>query len=308
MSDARRRAGPRGGALGVELGLRQCRLRQDPRADRPGGAAAARRHRAAEGPLPHLHQGGGRRDAEPAVQDARRLGDARRRRRCARRCGELGEPGDAIPADRLARARTLFARALETPGGLKIQTIHAFCEALLRRFPLEAGVAPQFGVLEDRQARALREEVLDDARRWRGPTRSPPSPASMAGDDPDAAAARDRPAPRRPSRRRSTPRRLAAALGARPERDGRGARRRGAAARRRGAAAPARRRSSPPRPGNDGEAAARPLRRRSPQRRPDDPPRAARSGAAVRRQRRRPRSPPRSAPSRPGRSAPPIRR
>ena len=51
----------------------------------------------------------------------------------------LGEPTHTIPADGLARARTLFARALETPGGLKIQTIHAFCEALLRRFPLEAG-------------------------------------------------------------------------------------------------------------------------------------------------------------------------
>jgi ATP-dependent helicase/nuclease subunit A len=73
----------------------------------------------------------------------------------------LGEPADALPPDRLARARTLFARALETPGGLRIQTIHAFCEALLRRFPLEAGVAPRFAVLEDRQARALREEVLD---------------------------------------------------------------------------------------------------------------------------------------------------
>ncbi|MFO1210224.1 MAG: double-strand break repair helicase AddA [Amaricoccus sp.] len=71
----------------------------------------------------------------------------------------LGEP--AIEPARLARARTLFARALETPGGLKIQTIHAFCEALLRRFPLEAGVAPRFAVLEERQARALREEVLD---------------------------------------------------------------------------------------------------------------------------------------------------
>ena len=71
----------------------------------------------------------------------------------------LGEP--TIEPARLARARTLFARALETPGGLKIQTIHAFCEALLRRFPLEAGVAPRFAVLEERQARALREEVLD---------------------------------------------------------------------------------------------------------------------------------------------------
>ena len=38
--------------------------------------------------------------------------------------------------DALSRARTLFARALESPGGLKIQTIHAFCEKLLRRFPI----------------------------------------------------------------------------------------------------------------------------------------------------------------------------
>ncbi len=73
----------------------------------------------------------------------------------------LGEPGESIPPERLGRARTLFARALETPGGLRIQTIHAFCESLLRRFPLEAGVAPQFSVLDDRQAKALREQVLD---------------------------------------------------------------------------------------------------------------------------------------------------
>ncbi len=49
----------------------------------------------------------------------------------------------------LSDARALFARALETPGGLKIQTIHAFCDGLLRRFPLEAGVRPGFSVLED---------------------------------------------------------------------------------------------------------------------------------------------------------------
>jgi ATP-dependent helicase/nuclease subunit A len=42
----------------------------------------------------------------------------------------------------LKKARRLFARALETPGGLKIQTIHAFCERLLQRFPVEAGVVP----------------------------------------------------------------------------------------------------------------------------------------------------------------------
>jgi ATP-dependent helicase/nuclease subunit A len=56
---------------------------------------------------------------------------------------------------RLSEARALFARALETPGGLKIQTIHAFCEKLLRRFPLEAGVSPGFRVMDDTAAAAI---------------------------------------------------------------------------------------------------------------------------------------------------------
>jgi ATP-dependent helicase/nuclease subunit A len=69
-----------------------------------------------------------------------------------------GKVPDAI---KLAEARRLFAKALETPGGLKIQTIHAFCEALLHQFPLEANVAGHFSVLDDRAAATL----LEDARR-----------------------------------------------------------------------------------------------------------------------------------------------
>ncbi|NKB51908.1 MAG: double-strand break repair helicase AddA [Rhizobiaceae bacterium] len=60
----------------------------------------------------------------------------------------------ASPAQ-LARARILFARALETPGGLKIQTIHAFCEALLHQFPLEANVPGTFTVMDDQMQRQL---------------------------------------------------------------------------------------------------------------------------------------------------------
>ncbi len=69
---------------------------------------------------------------------------------------ELEGP-QARPADgaRLARARRLFAQALETPGGLRIQTIHAFCERLLRQFPLEAGAPPGFEVLEEAEAQRL---------------------------------------------------------------------------------------------------------------------------------------------------------
>ncbi|MEO1107361.1 MAG: double-strand break repair helicase AddA [Pseudomonadota bacterium] len=74
---------------------------------------------------------------------------------------DLGVTG-AIDPDRLAQARTLFARAIETPGGLKIQTIHSFCASLLRRFPLEAGVSPQFAEMEDRAAALLREEIIED--------------------------------------------------------------------------------------------------------------------------------------------------
>jgi ATP-dependent helicase/nuclease subunit A len=66
----------------------------------------------------------------------------------------LDGPGD-FDAQRLSEARALFARALETPGGLKIQTIHAFCEKLLRRFPLEAGVSPGFRVMDDAAAAAI---------------------------------------------------------------------------------------------------------------------------------------------------------
>jgi ATP-dependent helicase/nuclease subunit A len=71
---------------------------------------------------------------------------------------------DEAPDD-LSKARALFARALETPGGLKIQTIHAFCEKLLRRFPLEAGVSPGFTVLEDSAALQVSAEARDDVAR-----------------------------------------------------------------------------------------------------------------------------------------------
>ncbi|MGC9417493.1 MAG: double-strand break repair helicase AddA [Rhodovulum sp.] len=74
---------------------------------------------------------------------------------------ELGVEG-LIETPLLREARRLFARAIETPGGLKIQTIHSFCAALLRRFPLEAGVSPQFVEMDDRAARRLRAEVVEE--------------------------------------------------------------------------------------------------------------------------------------------------
>ncbi len=51
-----------------------------------------------------------------------------------------------------SRARQLFATLLDTPGGIKIQTIHSFCQEILKRFPLEADISPYFDVMDDRSS------------------------------------------------------------------------------------------------------------------------------------------------------------
>jgi ATP-dependent helicase/nuclease subunit A len=80
--------------------------------------------------------------------------------------------GVAPSQGELARAPTLFATALETPGGLKIQTIHAFCEATLHRFPLEANIAGHFEVLDsfgqDSLLQAARTRLMTRAAREPG--------------------------------------------------------------------------------------------------------------------------------------------
>ncbi len=69
--------------------------------------------------------------------------------------------GEPASAQDMTRARTLFATTLDTKGGLKIHTIHAFCERLLHHFPLEAGVQADFKVLEDNERRVLRDAAID---------------------------------------------------------------------------------------------------------------------------------------------------
>ncbi len=98
---------------------------------------------------------------------------------------KLGEETQ-LTEEGLRAARRLFANALETPGGLKIQTIHSFCDKLLRRFPLEAGVSPQFEVLEDRQAKLLRSEILEELAVGTGIGAVDRLARFMSGLEPDA--------------------------------------------------------------------------------------------------------------------------
>ncbi len=81
----------------------------------------------------------------------------------SKRLNQMGS--DDVSHQTLARARRLFTAALETPGGLKIQTIHAFCERILQLFPVEAGLAPGFQVLESSQSNQLLREARDHVLR-----------------------------------------------------------------------------------------------------------------------------------------------
>jgi ATP-dependent helicase/nuclease subunit A len=100
----------------------------------------------------------------------------------------IRDAGIARPETKLRmRARELFACALETPGGLKVQTIHALCTRLLQQFPFEANVPARFAVLDERDQAEMMEranlKVLLDA------SSDPQSPAGRALDIAMASAA-----------------------------------------------------------------------------------------------------------------------
>jgi ATP-dependent helicase/nuclease subunit A len=104
-----------------------------------------------------------------------RAGAAEMRLRLQKRLGAWVTAGDdvldaaladlALAPDAALRgaARALFARVLDLPGGMRIDTIHAFCQSLLRRFPLEAGLPPRFDLVEDAAARPLCEASQEAA-------------------------------------------------------------------------------------------------------------------------------------------------
>jgi ATP-dependent helicase/nuclease subunit A len=80
-------------------------------------------------------------------------------------------------AEKRTRARNLFAQVLDLPGGMRISTIHAFCQSLLRRFPLEAQLSPHFRLVEEADARDAR----DRAREAVLPRVAPELVAGLAG-------------------------------------------------------------------------------------------------------------------------------
>lgn len=77
------------------------------------------------------------------------------------RTGIADLTGQVPDADDLQRARRLFAQVLDTPGGLRVQTIHSFCESLLARFPVESGLSPQTQVMDERRAAELMRTARD---------------------------------------------------------------------------------------------------------------------------------------------------
>lgn len=73
--------------------------------------------------------------------------------------------GHAATDYQLDMARKLFAHVVDAPGGLKIMTIHSFCQSVLGRFPLEADLPPNFKALEEAQARVYLESAINNTIR-----------------------------------------------------------------------------------------------------------------------------------------------
>ena len=67
--------------------------------------------------------------------------------------------GEVASEKQIQYARKLFAEVVDAPGGLKIMTIHSFCQSILGRFPLEADIAPGFTPLEEPQAEAFLQQA-----------------------------------------------------------------------------------------------------------------------------------------------------
>jgi ATP-dependent helicase/nuclease subunit A len=142
------------------LAFRQCRVGQDPGADRPGGALLL------HGVEPqHILCLTYTKAAASEMQNRlfRRLGEWAMKPDADLRKALLDLGESELSAHRLARARQLFARAIETPGGLRIQTIHSFCASLLRRFPLEAGRGARLSEMDDRSPPScMRAEIVEE--------------------------------------------------------------------------------------------------------------------------------------------------
>ncbi|MEH2586413.1 ATP-dependent helicase/nuclease subunit A [Bradyrhizobium sp. AZCC 1721] len=91
----------------------------------------------------------------------------------------IREAGIPHPSARLRKsARKLFACALETPGGLKVQTIHALCTRLLQQFPFEANVPARFAVLDERDQNEMMERA--NLAVFLEASRNPDSPTGRA--------------------------------------------------------------------------------------------------------------------------------
>ena len=70
---------------------------------------------------------------------------------------DLASMGITTPSQETRqRARSLFAEILDNDDGPRVETVHSFCQSILRRFPIEAGVAPHVQLAEDDEQNRLK--------------------------------------------------------------------------------------------------------------------------------------------------------
>lgn len=96
------------------------------------------------------------------------------------RAALAGVLGQTPSPEQIAAAQKLFAELIEAPGGLQIMTIHAFCQSILGRFPLEAGLPPNFVALDEVEAKKLLQQAKQDVLTRAQKPEMKTSPLSLA--------------------------------------------------------------------------------------------------------------------------------
>ena len=66
------------------------------------------------------------------------------------------------PQDMMQRARSLFAEILDNDNGPRVETVHSFCQTILHRFPIEAGITPHARLADDEEQARLKLQARNN--------------------------------------------------------------------------------------------------------------------------------------------------
>lgn len=62
----------------------------------------------------------------------------------------------------LEQAQSLYGKYLNSDEKINVQTIHSFCQKLLKKFPLEAGISPSFAIIDEIKSYQILKQIKNE--------------------------------------------------------------------------------------------------------------------------------------------------